>query len=113
MNETTPLDGLRQISQHTTTVVMGKNGKPQEVSLRIPVNGEMAVIDALNFVVHPDTFDTKLHQNLPHRIGDLEILVAVVAVALGLPHRIGDLENLYHLMYQQRLLPHRIGDLES
>lgn len=64
MNETTTLDGVRQISQHTTTVVMGKNGKPQEVSLRIPVNGEIAVIDALNFVVHPDTFDTQLHQNM-------------------------------------------------
>ena len=64
MNETMPLDGLRQISQHMTTVVMGKNGKPQEVSLRIPVNGEIAVIDALNFVVHPDTFDTELHQNM-------------------------------------------------
>lgn len=64
MNETMPLDGLRQISQHTTTVVIGKNGKPQEVSLRIPVNGEIAVIDALNFVVHPDTFDTALHQNM-------------------------------------------------
>lgn len=64
MNETTTLDGIRQISQHTTTVVMGKNGKPQEVSLRIPVNGEIAVIDALNLVVHPDTFDTQLHQNM-------------------------------------------------
>lgn len=64
MNETMPLDGLRQISQHMTTVVMGKNGKPQEVSLRIPVNGEIAVIDALNFVVNPDTFDTELHQNM-------------------------------------------------
>ena len=64
MNETMPLDCLTQISQHVTTVVMGKNGKPQEVSLRIPVNGEIAVIDALNFVVHPDTFDTELHQNM-------------------------------------------------
>lgn len=64
MYETMPLDSLSQISQHVTTVVMGKNGKPQEVSLRIPVNGEIAVIDALNFVVHPDTFDTELHQNM-------------------------------------------------
>lgn len=64
MHETTTLDGVRQISQHMTTVVMDKNGKPQEVSLRIPVNGEIAVIDALNMVMHPDTFDTQLHQKM-------------------------------------------------
>ena len=64
MNETMTLDGIRQISQETTAVVIGKNGKPQEVSLRIPVNGEIAVIDALNLVMHPDTFDTQLHQNM-------------------------------------------------
>lgn len=64
MNETMTLDGIRQISQQYSTVVVGKNGKPQEVCLRIPVNGEIAVIDALNLVVHPDTFDTHLHQNM-------------------------------------------------
>lgn len=63
-NETQTLDGLIQISAPYSTVVMGKNGKPQEVSMRVPVNGEIAVIDALNLVMHPDTFDTHLHQNL-------------------------------------------------
>ncbi len=58
------LEGVVQVSQQYSTVVLGKNGKPEEVSMRIPVNGEIAVIDALNFVVHPDTFDTKLHENL-------------------------------------------------
>lgn len=57
-------DGIIQISAPYTTVVMGSDGKPKEVSMRVPVNGEIAVIDALNLVMHPDTFDTQLHQNL-------------------------------------------------
>lgn len=63
-NNASTLDGLVQISQQFSTVVIDKNGKSNEVSMRIPVNGEIAVIDALNIVMHPDTFDNQLHQNM-------------------------------------------------
>lgn len=72
-DETMPLEALTQISKQMTTVVVDKNGKSQEVSLRVPVNGEIAVIDALNLVVHPDTFDTKLHENLSNPDIDNEV----------------------------------------
>lgn len=64
MNKTTLHSDIVQISQQYSKVVVDKNGKPQEVSMRVPVNGEIAVIDALNLVMHPDTFDNQLHQNL-------------------------------------------------
>lgn len=64
MNETMLSNSMIQVSQQFSKVVTDKNGKPAEVSMRVPVNGEVAVIDALNMVMHPDTFDNQLHQNL-------------------------------------------------
>ena len=55
---------LNQISQSQSRVVIGSDGKPQEVLLRVPCNKEIAVIDALNFVVHPETFNKKLDEHL-------------------------------------------------
>ncbi len=50
---------------------------------------------------------------LPHRIGDLEILLTKKDNPAILPHRIGDLE-MHQLHSIRRItLPHRIGDLET
>ncbi len=50
---------------------------------------------------------------LPHRIGDLEIIVKAVKGGVALPHRIGDLEIPWIITNGSELLPHRIGDLET
>ena len=53
------------------------------------------------------------YNQLPHRIGDLEIIAINQPMIARLPHRIGDLEITGGTENEALFLPHRIGDLET
>lgn len=52
------LGEFRQLSQQMTKIVIDSSGNAVEQSLRVPCNGELAVIDALNITMDSETFDT-------------------------------------------------------